>query len=130
MAPDRRCHNSVPDSLLENLKKLNMDDKPIAPKKMQRSEPSFEIDHDFDNLSVQRPPRPSYEHHSSTVDFLASMHGATPSAEVTKLKPSRTSLHVLATSAAATDGCASPYIASSVAATNHSIACPSNSVLT
>jgi hypothetical protein len=107
-----------------------MDDKLIPSKAMHRLEPSFDIDHDIDHFSLQKPPRPSFEHHASSDEFLANMHGATPGPHKAKLKPPRTSLHIAPPPVAATYNCASPFFANAVSKINQSMSCASNTVLT
>lgn len=123
-------NDPLQESLLETMKNLNMNDKPIPAKAMQRLEPSFGIDRDFDNFSVQKPPRPSFEHHTSSDEFLANMHGVTPAPQKTKLKLPRTSLHIVAPAATTTYSCSSPFFASNVSKVNQPMSCTSNAILT
>jgi hypothetical protein len=121
--PPLSTSHPLQDSLLESMQNLNMNDKPIRTIALQRMERTFGIDHDFDNFSLQKPPRPSFEHHSSSDEFLADMHGVTPVPEKIKLKPPRTSRHIGAPAVAATYSCASPFFTSTGPKMNQPMSC-------
>lgn len=87
-----------PNTLLEGMKNLTMEDMPVVAAQAPQLDVLLENEVSIDDVASDFP-RPSLEHHPSSADLMQHMHGTTPIRPRQLRKPPRLSTQSTASNA-------------------------------